>query len=71
MHFRKMKRTYLFIAAAVSTFAMSCNSASDQKHEQNKQEVPADKEIKLEDVNDQIKTDQERADSIKKALGIE
>ncbi len=54
-----------------SALYVACFSTPQKNEEETQTEVSADKEIKMEDVDEQLKTDQERMDSVKKELGIE
>lgn len=65
-----MKHLTFFVTLAVCALLSSCNSSSKNVHE-DPASIPEGKEIKMDDVDSQLKTDAERADSMKKALGIE
>ncbi len=62
---------YTFGILLTSAALVSCGGSQDSDKDTNSIDAPAEKEIKLEDVSDQVKTDQEKYDSAKRALGIE
>ena len=64
-----LKKTLIITAALLAS--IGCSSNDKKATEQPAETVPADKEIKMDDVESQLKSDEERADSLKKALGIE
>ena len=66
-----MKLKYLLSMVVASALYVACSSTPQKNEEETQTEVSADKEIKMEDVDEQLKTDQERMDSVKKELGIE
>ncbi len=66
-----MKVKHLFSLIAFTALFVACSSTPKQTQEEPNSAVSEDKEIKMEDVDDQLKSDQERMDSVKKALGIE
>ncbi|MFT5725633.1 MAG: hypothetical protein ACI9JN_002759 [Bacteroidia bacterium] len=72
MQRRIMKNRALIYIFFLGTALSACSKGShyDAPEEQADTTVQT-KEIKLEDIDNQLKTDQEREDSMKKALGIE
>ncbi|MFT7591552.1 MAG: hypothetical protein ACI9UJ_001475 [bacterium] len=63
------KKTLLLTTTLMAL--MACSSTDKKATDLPTEDIPADQEIKMDDLESQLKTDEERADSMKKALGIE
>lgn len=66
-----MKHLVIIFSLLTIGLLIGCNSSDPKNTHDSPESIPEGKEIKLDQIDDQLKSDEERADSVKRALGIE
>lgn len=66
-----MKNTLTLLTLIGLGALTSCNSSDSRNTHESPESIPEGKEIKMDDVENQLQRDAAKADSVKKALGIE
>ena len=66
-----MKHKKIVFAFIIAGTMFACNSSDSRNTHESPESIPEGKEIKLDQVDDQLKRDAEKADSVRKELGIE
>jgi len=66
-----MKNLLILFTIIGLSALIGCNSSDSRNTHESPESIPEGKEIKMDDVDNQLKRDAEKADSVKKALGIE